>query len=123
MCGIAGFVTRFPLAPAAAARPLAAMVGALSHRGPDDSGTYIAGRAALGHARLSIIDLSPQGRQPMHGEDGTVHVILNGEIYNFQSLRAELGRCGHTCTSTSVSVWLVKVWPQRPSSARSDWKL
>src|SRR6266446_3123851 len=56
----------------------------MTHRGPDDAGIYISpdGRVGLGHRRLSIVDLSPAGRQPMSNEDGTVWITFNGEIYN-----------------------------------------
>src|SRR6266478_8020940 len=69
----------------------------LAHRGPDDAGLYIAPDRALGlaHRRLSIIDLSPAGHQPMSNEDGTVWITFNGEIYNFQELRAKLLTAGH----------------------------
>ncbi len=60
------------------------------HRGPDHGGEWLGGHAALGHRRLSIIDLSPLGHQPMSNEDGTVWVTFNGEIYNFPELRKEL---------------------------------
>lgn len=66
------------------------MVRALSHRGPDDSGVWVKGPAGLGHARLSIIDLSPTGHQPMSTEDGRYTITYNGEIYNFPEIRREL---------------------------------
>ncbi len=71
----------------------------LIHRGPDDAGLYLRRKGpwsvALGHRRLSIIDLSPAGRQPMSNEDGTLWVLLNGEVYNHQELRRELEVQGH----------------------------
>jgi asparagine synthase (glutamine-hydrolysing) len=63
---------------------------AQAHRGPDDAGLFHDTHAALAHRRLSIIDLSPSGRQPMSNEDGTIWIVFNGEIYNFQSLQQEL---------------------------------
>jgi asparagine synthase (glutamine-hydrolysing) len=69
---------------------IAAMGWALRHRGPDDAGTYIDGSVGLAHRRLSVIDPSPAGRQPMANKAGTLWVVFNGEIYNFQKLRAEL---------------------------------
>lgn len=66
------------------------MTRALSHRGPDDSGVWVHGPIGLGHARLSIIDLSPTGRQPMSTPDGRVTIAYNGEIYNFPELRRAL---------------------------------
>jgi asparagine synthase (glutamine-hydrolysing) len=92
MCGIAG-VLRFDGAPADV-ELLQRMGATLCHRGPDAQGTFEdhAGTPALGlvHRRLSIIDLSEAANQPLGGEDGRVQVMLNGEIYNFQELRAEL---------------------------------
>ena len=70
----------------------------LSHRGPDDAGEYVSadGRVGLGFRRLSIIDLSAAGHQPMSNEDGTVRLVFNGEIYNFAAAaRAELEARGH----------------------------
>ena len=107
MCGICGAVD-FGGLDAAIESHLAEMVRVLRHRGPDQSGTFRDAHAALGHARLSIIDLS-DGRQPMCNEDGTVWVSYNGEIYNFRELRAELAAKGHkfrTRTDTEVIVHL-----------------
>ncbi|WP_413889030.1 asparagine synthetase B family protein [Candidatus Aalborgicola defluviihabitans] len=86
MCGILGFSGAFD--PAA----LRAGLEAIAHRGPDDSGVFTNGLASvgLGHVRLSILELSPLGHQPMLGADGAVVLVFNGEIYNFQELRAEL---------------------------------
>lgn len=84
MCGIAGF------SGAAAPRVLAGMLHAIAHRGPDDDGVHADGRMNLGHKRLSIIDLSAAGRQPMANARGDVWLALNGEIYNFAALRTEL---------------------------------
>jgi asparagine synthase (glutamine-hydrolysing) len=77
------------------------MTSVLSHRGPDDEGVYLSSKLemGLGHRRLSIIDLSEAGRQPMSNEDKTVWMVFNGEIYNFQSLRAELIKKGHSFSS------------------------
>ena len=91
MCGIAGIISAkspLPLTDAA----LSAMLQALRHRGPDDRGTFrsAGGHAALAHARLSILDLSPAGHQPMSTPDGRYTVVFNGEIYNFQELRREM---------------------------------
>jgi len=69
---------------------LRAAVRSIAHRGPDDEGTYIDGPVGLGHCRLSILDPSPQGHQPMGNEDRTVWIVHNGEIYNFKELRASL---------------------------------
>lgn len=95
MCGIYGvlaFSTRSVDVPS-----LARMGQTLHHRGPDDQGIYVSPAldVALGHCRLSIIDLSPNGRQPMWNEDHTVALVFNGEIYNFPILRGELEGKGH----------------------------
>ncbi|HWT81344.1 MAG TPA: asparagine synthetase B, partial [Candidatus Methylomirabilis sp.] len=94
MCGIGG---KFYFDPTRFVEyhVLERMNAVLAHRGPDDSGIYCEGAAGLIHRRLSIIDLSPAGHQPMANEDGTVWIVFNGEIYNFQSLRQELARRGH----------------------------
>ena len=107
MCGICGQVTLSGTDVARAS--LARMCGALVHRGPDDEGIYVNGRAGLGQRRLSIIDLSSRGVAPIANETGTVWVTLNGEIYNFRELRADLEARGHqfqTGTDTEVIVHL-----------------
>src|SRR4051812_47409232 len=87
MCGIVG-----AFGPEWAAPELAAMVGCQGHRGPDGSAVWIApgGWAGLGHNRLSIIDLSAAGDQPMASADGRYQMVFNGEVYNYRELRAEL---------------------------------
>ena len=84
------------------------MCRSLAYRGPDDHGTYINNSVSdngrrvslgLGHQRLSIIDLSPAGHQPMTNEDGTIWITYNGEVYNFKEIRADLKRKGHTFKS------------------------
>ena len=91
MCGITGFTSK----RADKAEILTAMMDAIAHRGPDGAGQYIDEQVALGHRRLSILDLEG-GKQPMFNEDGSLVVVFNGEIYNFQALRAELQAAGHT---------------------------
>jgi asparagine synthase (glutamine-hydrolysing) len=88
MCGIAGQVTadRRPVEP----HRIVAMGASLQHRGPDDHGLYVNGHVGLAHRRLSVLDLSPAGRQPMSNEDGTIWLVLNGEIYNHRELRDRL---------------------------------
>lgn len=99
MCGIAGFVDRKGRVsdPGAVIRRMA---DRMHHRGPDDEGFLIAPPAFLGHRRLSIIDLS-SGRQPISNEEGDVHVIFNGEIYNFLELKKSLSRKGHKFKTNS----------------------
>jgi asparagine synthase (glutamine-hydrolysing) len=97
MCGIAGFVNR-PGEPADRAI-LERMTATLAHRGPDGDGFYVEGPAALGHRRLSIIDLSG-GAEPMSNEDGTIWITYNGELYNDPELRKELEAKGHRYRSS-----------------------
>src|SRR5690349_19136290 len=84
MCGIAGYWG------SGDESILNKMIDTLSHRGPDDKGVYVNNKIGLAQSRLSIIDLSPAGHQPMSNEDGTVWIIFNGEIYNFQDLKKDL---------------------------------
>jgi asparagine synthase (glutamine-hydrolysing) len=88
MCGIAGQIT-FDNSPVNRQR-ITAMGACLRHRGPDDAGVYVHGEVGLAHQRLSILDLSAAGHQPMSNEDGTIWIVFNGEIYNFEELRARL---------------------------------
>ena len=107
MCGIAGFVG-WPLSVDASVETLRAMCGAIRHRGPDDEGRFVAPGVALGMRRLSIIDVA-NGRQPIANEDGSVQVVLNGEIYNHRELRTALSHLGHrfaTRSDTEVIVHL-----------------
>jgi asparagine synthase (glutamine-hydrolysing) len=92
MCGIAGFWQRKRLARPPA-EILRQMGDSLMHRGPDDSGIFFDDSTGIGlvHRRLSILDLSPAGHQPMSSHSGRFTIIFNGEIYNFQSIRAQLG--------------------------------
>ncbi|MCI0371714.1 MAG: asparagine synthase (glutamine-hydrolyzing) [candidate division NC10 bacterium] len=94
MCGIAGKLN-FDRARQVEPDLLARMNAVMAHRGPDDAGVYCAGPVGLAHRRLSIIDLSPAGHQPMSNEDGTIWITFNGEIYNFPDLREDLIRRGH----------------------------
>ena len=92
MCGFVGFTGMTNDRE----RDLSRMMDRIVHRGPDMGGMYFDRDVALGFRRLSILDLSEAGAQPMKSEDGNVVVVFNGEIYNFQSLRAELEAQGHT---------------------------
>lgn len=99
MCGIVGF-TAPGQDPAAAKQIVQGMADLIRHRGPDGEGCYVDGTAALGHRRLSVIDLAGGG-QPMLNEDGTLVVVFNGEIYNYKTLRARLQQRGHTFATDS----------------------
>jgi asparagine synthase (glutamine-hydrolysing) len=94
------------------------MVDSISHRGPDDRGTYVSpdARIGLGSRRLSIIDLSPAGHMPLSNEDGSIHVAFNGEIYNFQELRDLMLRAGHVFRSRTDTEVLVHLYEERGES-------
>ncbi len=98
MCGICGVVSE-GFSPAERREAVERMCAAMVHRGPDDAGIHESGPACIGMRRLSIIDVSAQGRQPMANEDESLWVVLNGEIYNFQALRAGLEGRGHAFRS------------------------
>ena len=105
MCGIVG-MTMPAGARQATLEAVRRMAGAIVHRGPDDEGLYAGERAVIGMRRLSIIDLAG-GHQPIANEDETLWVVCNGEIYNFQSVRAGLERAGHRFrTGSDVEVLL-----------------
>jgi len=111
MCGICGQFNFLNLNPVRS-QDLKRMTASLAHRGPDDEGFYFSDHLGLGFRRLSVIDLEG-GQQPMSDSDGTVWVLLNGEIYNFQELRAELEGYGHlfrTKSDTEVIVHGYKQW-------------
>ena len=93
MCGIIGICNYSDREIEASL--LKRMTDTLKHRGPDDSGILVKNNVGLGHTRLSVIDLSPMGHQPMTNEDGTLHIVFNGEIYNFQEIKKELVGYGH----------------------------
>ncbi len=92
MCGIAGLLSTPPAPDAAAVA--SRMAGTIEHRGPDAGGVWADGGVALGHRRLSILDLSPLGAQPMHANSERYTLAYNGEVYNFPELRADLERLG-----------------------------
>ncbi|HWB83423.1 MAG TPA: asparagine synthase (glutamine-hydrolyzing) [Bryobacteraceae bacterium] len=108
MCGIAGFLLLEDHAELSLVR---AMCDQIRHRGPDDEGFFVDGGCALGMRRLSIIDLNT-GHQPIANEDGAVHVVFNGEIYNYRDLRADLERRGHRFATGSDTEVLVHLYEQ-----------
>jgi asparagine synthase (glutamine-hydrolysing) len=110
MCGIAGLYNL-------AGEPVSAehvqrMCALLKHRGPDDSGLWADGPVALGHRRLSIIDLSPRARNPMPNEDENVWLIFNGEIYNYKDLRRDLIDRGHRFRSETDSEVVIHLYEE-----------
>jgi asparagine synthase (glutamine-hydrolysing) len=88
------------------------MADSMTHRGPDQSGTYAAEGVSLGHRRLSIIDLSDDGRQPLGNEDGAFQLVFNGEIYNFAELKTELEARGHRFRSHTDSEVIVHAYEE-----------
>lgn len=98
MCGLVGFIHSDQNKPANQAT-IQSMCDILHHRGPDSSGIYTKGNLALGHRRLSIIDLSTAGNQPFVSESGRYIIVYNGEIFNYRSLREELRGQGETFRS------------------------
>jgi len=108
MCGICGAVWTSP-ERGLSSELLARMMDRIAHRGPDDSGTYQDGHAALGFRRLSIVDLTG-GHQPLSNEDGTVWTVFNGEIYNFRALRHRLEARGHDLRSKGDTEVLVHLY-------------
>lgn len=113
MCGLAGVVNTGSIAN------LHSMSAAIAHRGPDGSGVEWFGNSGLAHRRLAILDLSPSGHQPMSNEDGTVWIVLNGEIYNFKDIKKELEVHGHTFHSQSDTEVLLKAYLQWGEAALS----
>ncbi len=112
MCGIAGFQNK---TPQPFVQSLARMLSSIEHRGPDAEGHFFStdGTTALGHRRLSILDVSERGNQPMFSEDKRYVIVYNGEIYNFQEIRCELINLGyqfHTGTDTEVIITAYIHW-------------
>jgi asparagine synthase (glutamine-hydrolysing) len=108
MCGIAGF---YLLGDRAELQVLKAMCDRIRHRGPDDEGFHIDGGCGIGMRRLSIIDLST-GHQPISNEDGSIWVVFNGEIYNYQELRQNLIAQGHRFRTNSDTETLIHLYEQ-----------
>lgn len=125
MCGISGFNFKDE-------NLIKQMVRVLGHRGPDDSGIFLDEAVSLGHDRLSILDLSPLGAQPMKSHDGRLTIVFNGEIYNFRELREELAvyypfksqsdtevilaaysRWGRECVKKFNGIFALAIWDAR----------
>ncbi len=109
MCGIAGIISNNKQIET---NRLTYLQESLAHRGPDDCGMWINADQTVGlaHTRLSIIDLTPSGHQPMQTPDGRYTIVFNGEIYNYASLKKELKKHGEDFTSTSDTEALLKLW-------------
>ncbi|MBW2082866.1 MAG: asparagine synthase (glutamine-hydrolyzing) [Deltaproteobacteria bacterium] len=110
MCGIVGFKVKWDFREFE--RDMASAVACLRHRGPDDHGIYFDkyNGIGLGHSRLSVIDLSKAGRQPMSNENGNIQVVYNGEIYNFLEIRTTLENLGHTFKTNSDTEVLLRAY-------------
>jgi asparagine synthase (glutamine-hydrolysing) len=119
MCGIAGFIDLWDMRQARAAEERASildgMCRTMTHRGPDDQGVWLTSGVALGMRRLAIIDLVT-GHQPISGEDGSVTIVFNGEIYNFQELKVELEARGHTFKTHSDTEAIVHAYEESGAS-------
>ena len=110
MCGICGELRFDGARPEA--RHIKTMLGVLAPRGPDNEGEYFDGPLALGHRRLSIIDLSAAGNQPMHDPGSGLTLVFNGTIYNYPLLRDELKAKGHAFNSHSDTEVILKAWAE-----------
>lgn len=110
MCGISGILNlnKQPVSAILVEK----MSGAIQHRGPDDDGMFVSGSVGLAHRRLSIIDLSKSGHQPMSSSDGRFRFIYNGEIYNYHSLKSELEGLGNQFTTKTDSEVAFKAFLQ-----------
>jgi asparagine synthase (glutamine-hydrolysing) len=115
MCGICGIYEYGASEPGITDALVARMRDTLTHRGPDDAGVYVTEdrRVGLGNRRLSIVDLSPAGHNPMPNEDGSVWITFNGEIYNHESLRPALEARGHTYRSRTDTETIIHLYEER----------
>ncbi len=103
MCGIVGFTNDIGNAGSV----IESMMDRIRHRGPDAEGKYVDDDIALGHRRLSIIDVTTQGDQPIFNEDGSMVIVFNGEIYNYQSIKKVLIEAGHVFTTNTDTEVLI----------------
>jgi asparagine synthase (glutamine-hydrolysing) len=110
MCGICGKL-EFDRNASVPEPLIRTMLNSIRHRGPDDQGVYLSSQVGLGHARLSIIDLS-SGHQPLSNEDGTVWIVFNGEIYNYRELRSFLLTKGHVFKTQSDTEVIVHLYEE-----------
>jgi len=112
MCGITGFSSPKHFYQLSASLPDAS--SRLTHRGPDDCGLFVDETAGIGmaHRRLSVIDLTENGRQPMANDNGTIHIVYNGEVYNYRQIRSALISLGHHFRSESDTEVILKAYEQ-----------
>lgn len=111
MCGIAGFINREVRDSASSENLLDAMCRVITHRGPDEQGMAVEGRAALGMRRLSIIDLKG-GQQPIYNSDGSKFIVFNGEIYNYRELREDLISRGYKFKTNSDTETIIHAYDE-----------
>lgn len=119
MCGISGEARFDGAAPDAAA--VTRMTAAMRSRGPDGEGTWSDGWITLGHRRLTVIDLSEAGAQPMVRDDLGLALVFNGCVYNYPELRDELRAAGHTFRSTSDTEVILVAYAQWGSGSSTTW--
>lgn len=122
MCGVAALFAYKSTAGIIDVRELCRIRDAMKRRGPDGVGEWISadGRVGLGHRRLSILDLSERGSQPMASPDGKIVISFNGEIYNFQELRRRLQRAGHVFETASDTEVLLKLYAEKGTAMLSE---
>jgi asparagine synthase (glutamine-hydrolysing) len=123
MCGIAGFFS--PNGDTEGlARDLSTAIACLRHRGPDDGGAWVsAAGAGIAQRRLSIIDLSARGHQPMVSKDGRFALVFNGEVYNYHAIRESLIALGHAVDGAGdaeVALAAFQQWDRRPLTGSSE---
>ena len=121
MCGIAGFVD---FKKKSGEKELNQMAGCMAHRGPDGSGTFFATNDSfsigMGHRRLSIIDLSQAANQPMSLNG--LHLVFNGEIYNYSEIRSRLAQLGHVFQTHSDTEVILHAWQELNEKSIQDWR-
>ena len=105
MCGICGFNWEDK-------NLIRKMAYVIRNRGPDQEGYFVDKSVSLGHKRLSIIDLSERGKQPMFNEDGSICIIFSGEVYNFQEIRPELEKKGHKFSSNTDTEVIIHAYEE-----------
>ena len=133
MCGICGKIS---LKEAVSENLMHKMCGVLEHRGPDDGGVWVGiagmdsrfrgndkcGNVGLGHRRLSVIDVSSAGHQPMSNEDGSIWLVMNGEVYNFPELRETLERKGHVFRSHTDAETIIHLYEEKGVDCLGDFR-
>ncbi|MGB9178651.1 MAG: asparagine synthase (glutamine-hydrolyzing) [Pyrinomonadaceae bacterium] len=119
MCGINGIAFSSRSGRTIDVRVLESMRDVITHRGPDDCGLYVDGRVGLGHRRLSIVDVAA-GHQPMTNEDGSLHIVYNGEIYNHADFRAGLEARGHVYQTHCDTETILHLYEEKGARSVED---